>query len=179
MTANALRETAPASPTIDTQTDITVKRMPRIDITTPQPAPHTKLNPMYDLLVQSETDVTGLLAYALYKQNKRDWLITFHEQSGREPTASEIESFITGERIPRRIATYRRLADDMLLREPPQQPAGLLNGLLAAPANDDGRASTQPVKPTARVTMRYIFIMLALLVAMAIVFRTAAAWLFS
>jgi hypothetical protein len=173
MTANVLRDTTSAS-----QDEMPIKRMPRIDITAPQPSAQDKLNPMYELLVQSETDVTGLLAYALYKQNKRDWLIAFHERAAREPTGSEIDSFITGERIARRIATYRRLADDMLLREP-QQPTGLLNGLLAAPANDDGRMMAQPAKPTAKVTMRYIFVMLALLVTMAIVFRLAAGWLFS
>jgi hypothetical protein len=173
MTANVLRDTVPVA-----QDEAPIKRMPRIDITAPQPSPQDKLNPMYELLVQSETDVTGLLAYALYKQNKRDWLIAFHERTAREPTGSEIDSFITGERISRRIATYRRLADDMLLREPQPQNS-VLNGLLATPANDDGRGVAQPLKPTAKVTMRYIFVMLALLVAMAIVFRLAAGWLFS
>jgi hypothetical protein len=135
-------------------------------------------NPMFELLVQSESDVTGLLAYALYKQNKRDWLIAFQATHGRDPDGAETEAFILGERLPRRTATYRRLAGDLQRRGEDTGP-GLLSGLMQAPANDS-RATGPTLQQAAKspVTWRYIAIMLMMLVAMAVVFRLAGAWLF-
>jgi hypothetical protein len=135
-------------------------------------------NPMFELLVQGESDVTGLLAYALYKQNKRDWLIAFQATHGRDPDGAETEAFILGERQPRRTATYRRLAEDML-RRGDSASSSLLKGLMQTPANDiasPGPGLQQAAK--APVTWRYIAIMLMMLVAMAVLFRMAGAWLF-
>jgi hypothetical protein len=135
-------------------------------------------NPMFELLVQGESDVTGLLAYALYKQNKRDWLIAFQATHGRDPDDVETEAFILGERQPRRTATYRRLAEDML-RRGDSTSSSLLKGLMQTPANDTaspGPGLQQAAKSP--VTWRYIAIMLMMLVAMAVVFRMAGAWLF-
>jgi hypothetical protein len=81
-------------------------------------------NPIFDILVRDETDLEGLVAYALYKQNKRDWLIAFEKSHGRQPVAREIASYILGERTARRIETYRRLAADALLHHAgPPRPA--------------------------------------------------------
>jgi hypothetical protein len=136
-------------------------------------------NPVFALLVQNETDTTGLLAYALYKQNKRDWLIAHHDRVSRDPTPAELESYITGESIPRRIATYRRLAEDMLASDATAVPkTGLLNGLMVA-ANDAAtpRAAAAQASKQA-ITWKYIAFLLAMLVAMAVLFRLAAGWLF-
>jgi hypothetical protein len=133
---------------------------------------------MFELLVQGESDVQGLLAYALYKQNKRDWLIAFQATHGCDPGDAETEAFILGERLPRRTGTYRRLAEDML-RRGDSAGSGLLKGLMQTPANDTAnqvvglqQAAKSPV------TWRYIAIMLMMLVAMAVLFRLAGTWLF-
>jgi hypothetical protein len=140
-------------------------------------------NPMFELLVQNESDVTGLLAYALYKQNKRDWLIAFQTRHGSDPDAVQTEVFVLGERLPRRIATYRRLATDLLQYDDTAR-SGLIKGLMQSPANDTtsqgpglhGSSLQQAAKSPA--TWRTIAVMLLMLVAMAVVFRVAGAWLF-
>jgi hypothetical protein len=73
-------------------------------------------NPVFALLVEGEDDVAGLVAYSLYKQSKRDWMMEFSGRNGRTPNDDEIDSYILGERTPRRIATYRKLATDLLAR---------------------------------------------------------------
>jgi hypothetical protein len=134
-------------------------------------------NPIFELLVQNEQDVAGLLAYALYKQNKRDWLIAFQATTGRQPTDAEVSAFILGERIPRRTSTYRKLAEDMLVRS--EGKPGLLAGLMAQPANDTGGGRPVVIQAKKNMLMvRYIGIMLVLLVIMAVAFRFAATWLF-
>jgi hypothetical protein len=76
------------------------------------------LNSIFAELVQAEDDTIGLLGYALYKQNKRDWLTTFFKDQTREATPGELLAYHLGERSPRRILTYRRLAVDVLARDP-------------------------------------------------------------
>jgi hypothetical protein len=156
-------------------------------ITLPQPEPaDERHNPMFELLVQGESDVTGLLAYSLYKQNKRDWLIAFQATDGRDPDGAETAAFILAERLPRRVATYRRLAEDMLTQQRDDTRSSRANGLMQAPANDaafsgaiaPGTPPTLQQAARSPVTWRYIAVMLLLLVAMAILFRLAGAWLF-
>jgi len=74
-------------------------------------------NPIFSELVQGEEDLPGLVGYALYKLSKRDWLAAFVKIHGREPTQDEIDSFILGERTQRRVATYRRLAEELISRK--------------------------------------------------------------
>jgi len=78
------------------------------------PAPR---NPIFTDLVQGEEDLPGLVGYALYKLSKRDWLTAFVKTHGREPTQDEMESYILGEHTQRRIATYRRLAEELITRK--------------------------------------------------------------
>ncbi len=85
-------------------------------------------NPIFSDLVQGEEDLPGLVGYALYKLSKRDWLVAFAETHGREPTQEEIDSYILGEHTQRRLATYRRLAEELIARktavvEKPAMPA--------------------------------------------------------
>ena len=65
-------------------------------------------------MVRGDEDLPGLIGYALYKQNKRDWLASFFKIHGRDPTEAEVESYTVGERTQRRLETYRRLATDMI-----------------------------------------------------------------
>jgi hypothetical protein len=73
-------------------------------------------NPIFDALVGSDEgkDVAGLVAYSIYKQNKRAWLDDFVKTTGRAPSDAETRSYIIGESTERRIATYRRLAASTL-----------------------------------------------------------------
>ena len=47
----------------------------------------------------------------------QDWLAAFAETHRREPTQDEIDSYILGEHTQRRIATYRRLAEELITRK--------------------------------------------------------------
>lgn len=157
---------------------------PVADALTPEDA----RNPMFELLVRNETDVAGLLAYSLYKQNKRDWLISFQAAHGRPPVEAETEAFILGERIARRTTTYRLLAEDMLRSGEPAKP-GRREAAMPAPtqaraqsvaefaANDAGRPAAQAAAKRS-MNWRQIGLLLLALVAMAIVFRLVGAWLF-
>jgi hypothetical protein len=69
---------------------------------------------IFDRLVSGENDVVGLLAYSLSMQNKRDWLAAFQAEKGRDPNADEMTAYDIGERIERRLATYRKLAENAL-----------------------------------------------------------------
>jgi hypothetical protein len=177
----------------DTDVMIPRAKLPKVDAHSGMPLAtepaETARNPIFELLVQNEGDVVGLLAYALYKQNKRDWLIAFQATHGRDPDGGETSAFILGERIPRRCATYRRLAGDMLQRG--DAKPGLLVGLMNPPANDV--AGQYPMMPGGQqkglgqqngsghkkvLTWRYVGMLLLMLVAMAVLFRLAAAWLF-
>ena len=69
---------------------------------------------IFEKLVGGENDVVGLLAYSLSMQNKRDWLAAFKAEAGRDPTAAEMTAYDIGERIERRLTTYRKLAEHAL-----------------------------------------------------------------
>ena len=64
--------------------------------------------------MHDEEDVVGLLAFSLSMQNKRDWLAAFKKEVGRDPTPQELAAYDIGERIDRRLATYRKLAEHAL-----------------------------------------------------------------
>jgi len=69
---------------------------------------------VFDRLVRDEEDIIGLLAFSLSMQNKRDWLVAFHQEMGRDPNGAELAAYEIGERIERRLATYRKLAENAL-----------------------------------------------------------------
>jgi len=71
-------------------------------------------NPIFDALISSDGEIAGLVAYSLYKQNKRDWLDAFRKQIGRLPTDAETRSYIIGESTERRLTIYRQLAQTTL-----------------------------------------------------------------
>jgi hypothetical protein len=68
-------------------------------------------NSVFENLVKGDTDVVGLVAYSIYKQNKHDWLVALRRQRGREPTDVELAAYIIGEGTARRLVTYRHLAE--------------------------------------------------------------------
>ena len=67
-------------------------------------------NPIFDALVTPDGEVAGLVAYSIYKQNKRAWLDDFIKLTGRPPTDAESRAYIIGESTERRLSTYRQLA---------------------------------------------------------------------
>jgi hypothetical protein len=71
-------------------------------------------NTVFTSLVSGDNDIVGLVAYSIYKQNKHDWLIAFSRSRGREPNDDEMHAYIIGESTPRRLATYRHLAESTL-----------------------------------------------------------------
>ena len=92
-------------------------------------------NPIFDALVGSdEEDVAGLVAYSIYKQNKRAWLDDFVKTTGRAPSDAETRSYIIGESTERRIATYRRLAASTLAGDAPTRAARRAKGPISRTA---------------------------------------------
>ena len=80
-------------------------------------------NPIFDALVTPDEDVTGLVAYSLYKQNKRAWLDDFIKATGRPPNEAESRAYIIGESTERRLNTYRHLAASTLAGQGPTPQA--------------------------------------------------------
>ncbi len=80
-------------------------------------------NPIFDALVTGEGEVSGLVAYSIYKQNKRAWLDDFTKLTGRTPTDAETRAYIIGESTERRLNIYRQLASATLAHQP-GRPAG-------------------------------------------------------
>ena len=99
------------------------------------PEGEVERNPIFDALVGSnEGDVAGLVAYSIYKQNKRAWLDDFVKTTGRAPSDAETRSYIIGESTERRIATYRRLAAATLAGDAPSRAKGRANGSISRTA---------------------------------------------
>ena len=82
-------------------------------------------NTIFDSLVKVEGEVSGLVAYSIYKQNKRAWLQDFLKATGRPPTEAESRAYIIGESTERRLATYRHLAAATLAGQGPDAPASV------------------------------------------------------
>ena len=110
-------------------------------------------NGIFRSLVSDDTDIAGLVAYSIYKQNKLDWLGAFEAATGRAPNDAELAAYIIGEGTPRRIATYRHLAEATLSGKGPDA-----SGRAGRAALRDGN----PLSPTAIAA--YAVILLVLIV---------------
>ena len=95
-------------------------------------------------LCRGDGDIVGLVAYSIYKQNKLDWLRAFEASQGRSPNDGELASYIIGEGTPRRLATYRHLADATLAGHGPHlgDPADLQGSPSPKIAADYARRSS-------------------------------------
>jgi hypothetical protein len=87
-----------------------------------RPVAEEERNPIFDALVTREGEIAGLVAYSIYKQNKRAWLQDFLKATGRPPTDDESRAYIIGESTDRRLATYRHLAAATLAGQGPDAP---------------------------------------------------------
>ncbi len=86
------------------------------------PAEH---NVVFTSLVTGDGDIVGLVAYSIYKQNKYDWLEAYSRLQGRMPEPAEVHSYLLGESTPRRLATYRHLAQAVLDGRGPDVPGAV------------------------------------------------------
>lgn len=77
-------------------------------------------NHVFKSLVKADDDITGLVAYSVFKQNELDWLSDFRKAKGRDPSEAETDAYILGESTTRRLATYRHLADATLSGQGPE-----------------------------------------------------------
>ena len=118
-------------------------------------------NAVFAALVKGDSDITGLVAYSIFKQNELDWLQDFRNAKGREPTEAEADSYIIGESTPRRLATYRHLADATLSGNGPDVASG-------GPSTSRAVALQQPARAPGGLDMSaigYVVLTLVLLVA--------------
>ena len=120
-------------------------------------------NIVFTSLVSADNDITGLVAYSIYKQNKLDWLIAFTKAVGREPNEAELAAYIIGESTPRRLATYRHLAEATLSGRGPELPAAAT--ARGAFANRAQHAATREVRAAGQPNvMTYLTIAAVILV---------------
>ena len=121
-------------------------------------------NAVFAALVKGDTDITGLVAYSIFKQNELDWLSEFKKARDRDPTEAESESYIIGESTPRRLATYRHLADATLAGRGPD----VANG--GAPVS--GAAAFRPAesKPSGGGASTMLYVVIAILVLLGVYF---------
>ena len=105
---------------VDTNGSKASGSLPRAAGLRPELEGEIERNPIFDALVGTdEDDIAGLVAYSIYKQNKRAWLDDFVKATGRAPSDAETRSYIIGESTERRLAIYRRLAASTLAGEAP------------------------------------------------------------
>ena len=104
--------------------------------------PENDRNPVFEQLVAGDVDIVGLVAYSIYKQNKRDWLIAFRRVKNRAPTEDEASAYIIGESTPRRLATFRHLAQATLDGRGPDVAMGFENVQSLGP---DGLPRSYPI----------------------------------
>lgn len=121
-------------------------------------------NAVFSALVKGDADITGLVAYSIYKQNKLDWLQAFEKVKGREPAENELISYIVGESTPRRIATYRHLAEATLAGNGPKiegQSASdsfVTRNYAAAAKANAGQGSTTPSSVAAYAALALVLL---------------------
>ncbi len=99
-------------------------------------------NTVFGALVTEDSDVVGLVAYSIYKQNKHDFLVAFSKTKGREPSDAELGAYTMGEATPRRLSIYRHLAQATLDGRGPDSPA-IPGGAKKAPVKDASSLNTK------------------------------------
>ena len=104
---------------------------------TRHPDSEDRRNGIFERLVSGDEDISGLIAYSVYKQNKRDWLKAFESARNRAPTLDEEIAYTIGESTPRRLAMYRQIAEATFISQSPARP-------LAVDSNGDGHAVMAP-----------------------------------
>lgn len=88
----------------------------RRDSTGPPGSHPRQYSRVFKQLVGAEGDLTGMVAYTLYKRQKLEWLQAFRAtHNGAEPTDREIaERFTAFSSMPSQLEQYRQQAMDVL-----------------------------------------------------------------
>lgn len=73
-------------------------------------------NYIYKTLVKGPDDMVGALAYALYKEEKLQFITDFEGQYKRLPTDAELAYFHQTSNLPARLASYQERAQGLLER---------------------------------------------------------------
>jgi hypothetical protein len=68
----------------------------------------------YEQLVSGDEDLIGLIAYGLYKKDKRDFHINWHEQHGTPPQPDHVRAFAASVLTLGQQLRYRTAARDMI-----------------------------------------------------------------
>jgi hypothetical protein len=74
----------------------------------------SEINRAYEQLVSSDEDLIGLIAYALYKKDKRDFCIGWQEQHGSPPQSDHLKAFSASVLTLGQQLRYRTAARDMI-----------------------------------------------------------------
>jgi hypothetical protein len=72
------------------------------------------VNRAYEQLVSGDDDLIGLIAYALYKKDKRDFYIGWLEQHGSAPQPDHVKAFTASVLTLGQQLRYRTAARDMI-----------------------------------------------------------------
>lgn len=73
-----------------------------------------EVNRAYEQLVSGDDDLIGLIAYALYKKDKRDFYIGWLEQHGSPPQSDHVKAFTASVLTLGQQLRYRTAARDMI-----------------------------------------------------------------
>ncbi len=75
-----------------------------------------KFNKIYNQLVKDEDDFIGMVAYAIYKKCKVEYIEKFEEEKGRTPTDEELISFHSSSCLATVVSGYEKQAIDLIRR---------------------------------------------------------------
>jgi hypothetical protein len=75
---------------------------------------HAEHNRAYEQLVSGDDDLIGLIAYALYKKDKRDFYVSWQEQHGSAPQNDHVRAFTATVLTLGQQLRYRTAARDMI-----------------------------------------------------------------
>ena len=136
--------------------------LPHVELNGAGPlAPEAGRRSLFNELVTEDSDVVGLVAYSLYKQNKHDFLVAFSREWGRGPDERELAAYTLGEATARRLATYRHLAQETLEgRGPDAQPIQTGKGKAARATTSSGAGVTTLVSALTLVAVAAVFVWL-------------------
>jgi hypothetical protein len=70
-------------------------------------------NQVFDQLVETSDDIEGFIAYGLYKQAKREWIVDFRNREERSPSPAELRAF-SRQWTPTALQAFRETAESAL-----------------------------------------------------------------
>ena len=73
-----------------------------------------KYNFIYEKLVTSDDDLTGLIAYGIYKKHKIEFIAKIKDEESRNPTDEECQSFFIASSTESQLKKYRDQAETIL-----------------------------------------------------------------